>query len=408
MHFFPNDTIAVIILSSSIIILFAVAYIFILIFSNKRIINEQQTKIDEINKSEERYKALFENSLAGMMKLDNRAMKVYDANSSMLAIFHADSIPALETRLKEIPEQYVNEIRTLLSTYDRVTERELRMTGPDGKEQWLLFSARNSHADQLTHVVILDISEKKQLERAYVRAQKMETISLLTNSVAHDLQNIFAPIQMSVQSLHKHVTSKKGRTILTTAQKSADDGMILVKTILSVGGKVPIVRQKVELGRIIKQSVERFNRKAKKNVKARVPPKIPHFTILGDQQRLNQVFLNLMENARDAMPNGGTVTVSLKRIAPDDVARFIGKNDFTDHLVMISIADTGTGIPEQDHDRVFEPFYSTKRDRGGTGLGLSIVQSIVKEHGGSIALQSTIDHGTIINVVFPLYRNGRK
>ncbi|MCK9407643.1 MAG: PAS domain-containing sensor histidine kinase [Bacteroidetes bacterium] len=398
-----NDTIALIILSSGIVILFAVAYVLVLIFSNKRIISEQQSKIEEINKSEERYKALFENSLAGMMKFDIETRRVFDANSSMLSLFHVTALLELEAALVSIPEETFGKIRSQVTASGPIPPQELRFVRPNGTDQWLLFAVRSSNSDNLSHAVVIDITEKKDLERASARAQRLETISLLTNSVTHDLQNIFAPILLSIHLLEGHMKGAKARDILETMRESTNDGMKLVRTILSVGGSVTLTRKKINLGITVKHCVDTFNRRKKKFVTIIGPKKSSPIYILGDKQRLIQVFLNLLANANDAMPYGGTITVSIDRTPSDRDEKKNGTKEFTNQFVAVSFTDTGIGISEPDVDRIFEPFYTTKQNQQGTGLGLAFVQNIVKEHGGSISVSSQFGHGATFAVRLPLY-----
>lgn len=395
MQMLQNDTMLVVLVSSSVVILFAVSYVVMLFVSNTRIISEQQSKLKEINLREERYRSLFENSVAGMMRYDWSARKVYDANASMLAIFGVQNIPSLETTLRRIPESIINQINAQLIKEQVAPPYEIHLDLDQGKEQWLLFSARNSHGERISHVVIIDISERKRLERTMQASEKMEMISLLTNSVAHDLQNILSPIKLSLHLLQTHLTAIRRKKILTTAHKSANEGLRLIQTILSVGRKITLVKKKVNLFPVIKYCIEMLGSRKKKAVRIIAPKQTGPFYIEGDKYRLIQVFSNLLSNAMDAMPNGGTIIVSMQRQQNIPTTREAS-------YVTVSISDTGIGIQPTDIGRIFEPFYSTKLKSKGTGVGLAFVNKIVKEHGGYITVASTIGKGTTMNVHLPL------
>lgn len=401
MQILENDTIRLVLLSSAIGILFAISYVAVLIISNRRIIAEQQSKLDEINIREERYRSLFENSAAGMMKFDFSERRVYDANSAILSLFHVTSIPDLEKALLSIPDRYYTEIRSQIASNLFAPSQEIRMTGVDGKEQWLLFSARSSLGDQLSHVVIIDITEKKRLERVYLTSQRMESISLMTNSVAHDLQNIFSPIQLSLHLLQGKINTQRRKYILATAQKSANEGMKLVRTILSVGSSISLDRKRINLIPVVMHCIDMIGRRKRKKIKIISPKRGFPVIITGDKQRLVQVFTNLLSNAMDAMPDGGTIAVAIQ--LPQQSASAQKKDTLQQQsFVTVSIRDTGIGIPESEIERIFEPFYSTKLKSKGTGLGLAFVNNIIREHGGSITVSSIVGNGTTMDVHLPM------
>lgn len=157
-----NDTALMIVLTTSIIALFAAAYIAIIFSTNKKIIHEQYKKIDEIRKSEQRYKALFENSLAGMMKFNYSSWVVLDSNQAMLDMFNANTIYDLQNKFSELPKEILQQIEVLLSKSGIVDAHEITFTIETGIIRRFLFSARREETEQLAHaVVVLMNSEKK-------------------------------------------------------------------------------------------------------------------------------------------------------------------------------------------------------------------------------------------------------
>ena len=396
-----TTVVGVVMIASGVLIILVVGYVITLLISNERIMKAHESKLLEVQKSEQRYKALFENSLAGMMKFNPKTREVIDANESMFSIFACTGLSSLQTALSSIPTDVYRKIQTSLIGDGKVGELVIPLAPNRGHEQWILFSARMGHEEDLAHAVIIDITEKKRLEEAYIRAHKMETISLLTSSLAHDLQNILAPVQLSVGLLNKRIKDVKGRKILKATEESANNGLLLIKNILSIGKGVKIEQRKVKLDHTIATVLESIRRDKRKSVSVVSSIRDSDVTVLGDESQLKQVFLNLLYNARDAMPDGGRITVTAKKIT-DARLRTIGFANGHSRYVCIAVADTGGGIPEENIEKIFDPFFTTKDAALGTGLGLSIVQGIVKNHDGHITVKSKIHRGTVFSVYLPI------
>ena len=396
-----TTVVSVVMIASGVLIILVVGYVITLLISNERIMKAHESKFLEVQKSEQRYKALFENSLAGMMKFNPRTLEVIDANDSMFSIFGCTSLASLQNALGFIPKEVYSKIQSSLLGIGVVGEQEIALTSNRGQQQWILFSARIGPGEDLAHAVILDITEKKRLEEAYIRAHKMEAISLLTSSLAHDLQNILAPVQLSVGLLNRRIRDARGRKILKATEESANNGLLLIKNILSIGKGVKIERRKVKLDRTLASVIESIKRDKRRSVTVVSSIRSSRVTVLGDESQLKQVFLNLLFNARDAMPDGGKISVGAKKMT-DARLRTMGMGNGHARYVCISVSDTGGGIPEENIEKIFEPFFTTKDAAHGTGLGLSIVQGIVKNHDGHITVKSKVRRGTVFSVYLPV------
>ena len=396
-----TTVVSVVMIASGVLMVLVVGYVITLLISNERIMKAHESKFLEVQKSEQRYKALFENSLAGMMKFNPKTLEVMDANDSMFSIFGCTNLTSLHNALASIPKDVYRKIQSALLGVGVVGEQEIALTSSHGQQQWIMFSARIGPGGDLAHAVILNITEKKRLEEAYIRAHKMEAISLLTSSLAHDLQNILAPVQLSVGLLSKRIRDARGRKILKATEESANNGLLLIKNILSIGKGVKIERRKVKLDRTLTNVIESIKRDKKRSVTIESSLRKASVTVLGDESQLKQVFLNLLFNARDAMPDGGKITVAAKKMT-DGQLRTVGIGNGHARYVCISVSDTGAGIPEENIERIFEPFFTTKDAAHGTGLGLSIVQGIVKNHEGHITVKSKVHRGTMFSVYLPV------
>ncbi|MDZ8050419.1 MAG: response regulator [Aulosira sp. ZfuVER01] len=244
-------------------------------------------------------------------------------------------------------------------------------------------------------IVNTDITEKKQLESQFLRTQRMESIGTLASGIAHDLNNALTPMLMIVQLLEIKLAdenSKQWLAILETNIKRAAD---LVKHVLcfsrGLEGKFSTLQLKdviLEVEQIVKQT---FSKSITINVDI---PKQSLWSISGDANQLHQVLLNLCINARDAMSDGGIIKISAKNVWIDSECARRNIDAQVGPYILLTVTDTGTGIPKEIIDRIFEPFFTTKEVGQGTGLGLSTVMGIVKSHNGFVKVVSEVGKGT--------------
>jgi PAS domain S-box-containing protein len=252
-----------------------------------------------------------------------------------------------------------------------------------------------------------DITERKLLQSQFLRAQRMESIGTLAGGIAHDLNNGLAPILMAVEVLKTQLPSPMGQKLLALVTASAEHCSALVSQVLSfargVEGKTITVNPVHLLNEIQTIVHDTFP----KNIEFVSDWSHGIWTVTGDPTHLHQVFINLCVNARDAMPEGGTLKVTMENTMVDDVYAGMNLDAKAGPYVMMKVEDTGNGIPPGIRDRVFEPFFTTKELGKGTGLGLSTTMGIVKSHGGFIDLRSEVGKGTIFRVYLPANTTGK-
>lgn len=246
-----------------------------------------------------------------------------------------------------------------------------------------------------------DITEKKKLEQQFFRIQRMESIGTLAGGIAHDLNNVLAPILMSIELLRLTNRDERTQSTLSTIESSARRGADMVKQILSFARGVEGQRVMINPRLIIEEIQHLVKDTFPKNIlfRADLTAKPPNF--LGDHTQVHQILLNLCVNARDAMPEGGTLTVSASSITLDENYAALHASAKSGDYVMIKVADTGSGIPPQVMEKIFDPFFTTKELGKGTGLGLSTVLTIVKSHDGFLNVYSEVGNGTTFTVFFP-------
>lgn len=251
-------------------------------------------------------------------------------------------------------------------------------------------------------IVNTDITEKEKIENMYLRAQKMETLALLTSSIAHDLQNILAPVSMSIGLLKEDVKHQKSIQILNAVEESANSGVQLLKKILTIGRGIKGENEPVNINLLLDNIVETFLIGLPEGITIKSDYHRNDFIVKGDRNQLYQVFLNLLVNARDSISTEGAITISAYKLEESDIFLQEFTTGPASTYGTISIADTGTGIKEIDLEKIFDPFFTTKSPDKGTGLGLSIVQNIVKNHDGLIEVDSIVGKGSTFKIYLPL------
>jgi len=250
-------------------------------------------------------------------------------------------------------------------------------------------------------VVNTDITEKKKLEAQLLRAQRLESIGTLASGLAHDLNNVLAPILMTVSFLKEGVHDETMSGMVQTLETCAKRGAHIVRQVLTfargVEGIRVLLQPKHLLDEMDRIARETFPRSLHIQT---VIPKQP-WLITGDATQIQQVLMNLWVNARDAMPQGGTLTARVENVVISEAEVRLHPKAKPGPYVVISVIDTGTGIPLDLMDKIFDPFFTTKPVGQGTGLGLPTVLGIVESHGGFLHVESEVGRGTTFKVYFP-------
>jgi PAS domain S-box-containing protein len=249
---------------------------------------------------------------------------------------------------------------------------------------------------------IRDLTEQKELEARHLRAQRMESIGTLAGGIAHDLNNVLTPIMMSIELLKDDSSNDLSRkSILDTIDVSCRRGADLVRQVLTFARGLNGQRVAIRLRHLVDELRAIINETFPRNIK--IVSEVPYdlWPIVGDPTQLHQVFINLAVNARDAMPQGGTLSLTLANIVLD--AQAIGPPLETPagRYILVNVSDTGIGIPPGIRERIFEPFFTTKEVGKGTGFGLATVHTVVKGHGGFLHVDSEVGRGTTFRVYLP-------
>ena len=282
---------------------------------------------------------------------------------------------------------------------------EYRIVRPDGEIRWVRvrgFQVRDAAGTLIRHTgIVTDITEKKQLEAQFLQTQRMEGIATLASGIAHDLNNVLAPILMSVEILKDLVTDEADLAMLATLQASAQRGADLVKEVLAFARGVEGERITVNPIHLMRELLTGMLATFPTSIDVRFAPAGDLWTVNGDPSQIQQVCLNLCINARDAMPAGGHLTICMDNVVLDEAGARALSGSRPGAYVGLSVTDTGTGIMPETRLRIFEPFFTTKDVGKGTGLGLSTTLAIVKSHKGFINVSSEAGAGSTFCVYLP-------
>ena len=280
-----------------------------------------------------------------------------------------------------------------------------RILRPDGSLRWIrdrAFPIRNA-AGEVYRIagVAQDITEKKQLETQFFRAQRLESIGTLASGIAHDLNNILAPIMMAAPLIRLSKSPATTEKMLLTVESSVQRGAKLVRQLLTFGRGAEGEKKSLAVAPIINEMLTIAQQTFPKNIRIVAEIAEGLSSILADATQVHQVLLNLCVNARDAMPEGGALIIAAENVhlLADAAARIPGAK--AGDYVLIKVADTGMGMTPEIIDKIFNPFFTTKEIGKGTGLGLATVLGLVKSHGGCVTLSSEPGKGTTFRVYFP-------
>jgi len=288
---------------------------------------------------------------------------------------------------------------------ERVEPYETLWLHKDGRAVYVMvtLSALRDETGRVAGVsaIARDITERKKLEGQFLRTQRMEAIGTLAGGVAHDLNNLLSPMLMARAILIDSVQGARERELLEMVHKAARRASAIVKQLLAFsrgeeGDHVPL-DVRLQFKEVIGFLHETFPRE----ITLSVTTQQRTWPVVANPTQIHQVLMNLCVNARDAMPNGGRLSLSAQNVELSEAEARLNPRAKAGPYVLISVADSGVGIPPENIARIFDPFFTTKGVTHGTGLGLSTVAGIVKSHGGFVTVYSELGNGTAFNVYLP-------
>lgn len=277
-----------------------------------------------------------------------------------------------------------------------------RKDGSFYQEQMTIAPVRDPQG-RIAHFVAIkhDISEQKKLEQQVTRSQRLESIGLLASGIAHDLNNILAPITLALELLKIKYPGGEAARLLELIETSAQRGAGIVQQVLTFARGVDGARAEVQPRHLLKDIGRLVDETFPRNIQSELEIAPDVLPLLGDITQLHQVLLNLAVNARDAMPGGGRLRLAAHNVTLEQEREFGTVRLPPGRYVALVVADSGSGITPEVQERMFEPFFTTKPLGKGTGLGLSTVYGIVRSHGGLVEVLSKPGEGTEFRVLLP-------
>jgi PAS domain S-box-containing protein len=383
---------------------------FVAVFDN---ITERKKADEALRDSEEKYRALFEES-KDVVYVSTVDGKILDINAAGLELFGYTSKEALK-RLDLGRDLYVDQeqrdrFRGQMEEQGFVKDFESSLRRRDSEIVTVLETA-NAVRDQQGKVVIYrgimrDVTKQRLLERQFIQAQKMESVGTLAGGIAHDFNNILSIIQGNASLLlDVGDENKKNGPRIDNIMRATERGANLVRQLLTFARKTQIERRAVQIHDLIQETIRLLEETFPKAIEVGLHLQSDSSLIMGDPTQLHQVMLNLCVNSRDAMPNGGTLTIQTMSVSGNSIRKKFPAAR-SGRYVQVSVNDTGTGMNEQTRKRIFDPFFTTKEGAKGTGLGLAVVMSIIEGHGGFIDVESEVGKGSKFRIFLPALEHG--
>jgi two-component system, cell cycle sensor histidine kinase and response regulator CckA len=372
-------------------------------------ITERQQIEDALRRSEEEYRGLVENAKDMIVILDLEG-NLTSANKTALQLTGYTLEEALKLNFMQVvaPESLEHARRMLASKISGETEQtiyELEIIAKDGKRISLDVSSWLVYKDGVpmnVQAIGRDVTERKHLEQQLLQAQKMEAVGRLAGGVAHDFNNLLTAITMSTDiAIRKLGPADQVRRHIEEIRKAAERAASLTRQLLAFSRKQILQPKVIDLNYLVEDSTNMLRRLIGEDIEVHTKLEPGLDRVLADPWQIEQVLMNLMVNARDAMPGGGRIIIETASVYLDEEYSSLHLAAQSGHYVMLAVSDTGCGMDEATRARIFEPFFTTKEVGKGTGLGLSTVYGIIKQSGGYIWVYSELGIGTTFKIYLP-------
>jgi two-component system, cell cycle sensor histidine kinase and response regulator CckA len=373
-------------------------------------VTEQKNSEISLRQAEQKYRTIFENAVEGIYQTTPGGRYI-SANPALARMLGFDSSEDLINNRQDIKAQeYVkpekrDEFTRTLEERGVVQGFEYEAYRKDGKVIWVSENARAVRdADgRMLYFEgsVEDTTAHRELEQELRQMQKIEAVSRLAGGVAHDFNNILMAISSYAELLDRKLTDESTRRYSSEIVKATERGSSLTEGLLTFSRKQVLSPKLLDLNTLITEQIRMLKRLIPENIELRFLAGSDIGRVKADPSQVQQVLMNLIINARDAMPNGGRLVLETGNAELDGADRTFANQAQSGKYVMVSVSDNGHGMSAETKSHIFEPFFTTKEQGKGTGLGLAIVFGIVKQSAGQISVHSEPDIGTTFKIYFP-------
>ena len=361
---------------------------------------------EKIRHSETQYRRLFETSREAIWLLDEETGEILDVNPFALQLFGYSREEFLGRKPWELP-LYVDPVKAVtrfetLRKSGHTVETGVEMLARDGRRLQIeaVRSVYSAGPQRIVQSNMRDLSDRKRLEEQLRHSQRMESVGLLAGGIAHDFNNILNIISAYSTLLARGQEPSKIAQSTEAIEKAVQRGAALVRQLLTFARKEEGKFESVDVNGLVRELASMIGETFPKSVHVALDlaPELPR--IKADPSQLHQALLNLSVNARDAMPDGGILTIRTS-LVEGKATPLLADRPHEDSYVCITASDTGLGMDAETRNRIFEPFFTTKGREAGSGLGLSVVYGVIESHDGSIGVESEPGKGSRFSLYLP-------
>lgn len=384
-------------------------------------ITERKKAERHLEEERQRFFLLAENAPFGLALIESNGRFTY-INTKFKEMFGYDmnDTPDGRTWCRKVYPDPDYRRRVIATWFNDVEKFKQNPSMKEGRQWTFTVTCKDNTQKFINFILVLlptgsylmtyeDITELKQLQSQLLHSQKMEALGSFVGGVAHDFNNILTAVMGFARLAMMRIEEKERlRAYINLIMTASEKASRLIKKLLSFARKQETNLEVIDLNNIIEHSKELLKRLTREDIELEFSLSDSKINVMADAVQIGQVLINLVANARDAMPQGGRLKIQTATTYLDEKFVDVYRYGKPGHYALITISDTGTGIPEELKNKIFEPFFTTKEIDKGTGLGLSIVYGIIKQHKGYIDLESQPGHGTTFRIYIPLAEEGIK
>jgi PAS domain S-box-containing protein len=358
---------------------------------------------NELHRSEERYRELFDRGPLPMWVFDVATLRIVAVNDAAVRHYGYPREEFLSLTLADL--RPTEDLANLVDAV-RLGSNTPRIWRHRKKDGSIILVEITAHSLPLAEgrrrlVLANDVTARYHLEEQLRQAQQMEAVGRLAGGVAHDFNNLLAVIINSTEMLLRGELAETGRADAQTILAAAERGAELTRRLLTFSQRQLLAPKVFDIGDVLREMQPLLQRVVNDDVRVHVLASRHVGLTALDRESIERVIMNLVVNARDAMPAGGTVVLEANLVELDDETARAHGDATPGAYAVLAVADTGAGMDEATRARIFEPYFTTKPSGQGTGLGLSTVQAIVDQVGGHIRVDSDLGRGTRVEIYFP-------